>query len=704
MKRIFPVITLLLALFLFSAPWNASADDDYVRWLEAGSMLKTADDLARRFSGSSAQWQHPYGNPHPERVCELAPAWFTAYPASTITPEGRSIVRTLGDDDLWRVFEEIGISAIHTGPLKRSGGLSGRDYTPTVDGGFDRIGFEVAPEFGTDEDFIEMTRSTARHNAVVAEDVIPGHTGKGADFALALRNHTPYPGLYHMIAVRPEDWHLLPEVPAGKDSVNLRPDTVKALHSKGYIVGELQRVIFHEPGIKDTNWSAARPVMGADGVTRRWVYLHYFKEGQPTLNWLDPSFAAQRLLTGDIIKTLTVLGARIIRLDANGFLGVEPRTGSLVAWSEGHPLSVNATNTLAMAARKLGGFTFEELNLSLENLREFTRRGTDLSYDFVTRPAFYHALLTGDGELLRVTLRMMREYDIRPISLIHALQNHDEITYELVHFAAHADDSFVYHGEKIKGRDLRERIVKEAHEKAVGNKAPYNRLLGDGICTTSAGLCAAALGIGDPYRMDKAQKEAVKKAHLLLALYNAMQPGVFALSGWDLVGALPVPAESVKKLTADGDFRWVNRGSYDLMGKSPGAEASRAGLPKAECLYGPLPAQLKDPDSFASSLKRILKVRKQYGIHLAEQVDIPQVRNTSAVLMIHRLQSGEMEVTALNFGDKPVEEIVRVAGAERIRAIDPMGRDKPLEPSAGGAFTIRLGALEGKVLLIQTLQ
>ena len=24
------------------------------------------------------------------------------------------------------------------------------------------------------------------------------------------------------------------------------------------------------------------------------MYLHYFKEGQPTLNWLDPSFAAER--------------------------------------------------------------------------------------------------------------------------------------------------------------------------------------------------------------------------------------------------------------------------------------------------------------------------------------------------------------------------------------------------------------------------
>ena len=38
------------------------------------------------------------------------------------------------------------------------------------------------------------------------------------------------------------------------------------------------------------------------------------------------------------------------------------------------------------------------------------------------------------------------------------------------------------------------------------------------------------------------KKERVRRAHLLLAMFNALQPGVFALSGWDLVGALPIPA------------------------------------------------------------------------------------------------------------------------------------------------------------------
>ena len=87
----------------------------------------------------------------------------------------------------------------------------------------------------------------------------------------------------------------------------------------------MRRVIFFEPGVKETDWSATGVIVGVDGVARRWVYLHYFKEGQPSLNWLDPTFAAPQMIIGDALHSLDVLGARMLRLDANGFLGVERR-------------------------------------------------------------------------------------------------------------------------------------------------------------------------------------------------------------------------------------------------------------------------------------------------------------------------------------------------------------------------------------------
>jgi trehalose synthase len=229
----------------------------------------------------------------------------------------------LGDEDLWRAFKQIGINAVHTGPLKRAGGIFGREATPSVDGHFDRISTQIDEVFGTDEEFRLMCEMAAAHGGIVIDDIVPGHTGKGADFRLAEMKVGDYPGIYHMVEIPTEDWHLLPEVPPGRDSVNLDAEAESHLERAGYIVGRLQRVIFHEPGIKDTNWSATAPVTGPDGVERRWVYLHYFKDGQPSINWLDPTFAGMRLVVGDALHSLGTLGAGALRLDANGFLGVE---------------------------------------------------------------------------------------------------------------------------------------------------------------------------------------------------------------------------------------------------------------------------------------------------------------------------------------------------------------------------------------------
>ena len=59
-----------------------------------------------------------------------------------------------------------------------------------------------------------------------------------------------------MVEIEPDDWHYLPDVPAGRDSVNLDAATEERLEKAGYIIGRLQRVIFYAEGVKETNWSA----------------------------------------------------------------------------------------------------------------------------------------------------------------------------------------------------------------------------------------------------------------------------------------------------------------------------------------------------------------------------------------------------------------------------------------------------------------
>src|SRR6478735_3494315 len=547
----------------------------YVAWLLGESMLEDAKAFATQFSGQGSMWQNPFANPDPRAAIEKASVWFTAYPISMITKPGTSFLGTLGDEELWAAFEEIGIDGLHTGPVKKGGGLVGWDPTPSVDGHFDRISTQIDEAFGTEEEFRAMCEVAAGHLGMVLDDIVPGHTGKGADFRLAEMKVGDYPGIYHMVEIDPKDWHLLPEVSKG-DSVNLDLEAEDQLAKHGYIIGRMQRVIFYKPGVKDTNWSATPLVLGPDGVERRWVYLHYFKEGQPSINWLDPSFAGMRLVIGDALHSLGDLGSGALRLDANGFLGVERNTDDSPAWSEGHPLSEASNQFIASMVRKVGGFTFQELNLSITDIARSSARGADLSYDFVTRPAYHHALATGDTEFLRLTMNLARDAGVEPVQLVHALQNHDEMTYELVHFAAvHKDETFEFRGEEVLGGDLAVLIRGELTDRLTGEAGPYNSTFTqNGIASTMATIIAASLGMTEIDNLSVDQVEEIKDAHLLLAMFNAWQPGVFALSGWDLVGALTLDRKQVQALIASGDTRWIHRSAYDLMDYQPDATES----------------------------------------------------------------------------------------------------------------------------------
>ena len=687
----------------------------YVEWLVNHSMLGDAKTLARQLSGQPEMWGRAYASPHPRGAVDTASVWFTAYPLSQITGEGETFLAALGGDDLWDAFARIGIRAIHTGPVKLAGGVSGWTRTPSIDGHFDRISMTIDPTFGSEDDYRTMQGAAAARGATIIDDLVPAHTGKGADFRLAEMNYRDYPGIYHMVDIPREAWHLLPDEPPGKDSANLSAEDERRLKDEGFIIGELQRVIFYEPGVKETNWSATGEVLDTDGEPHRWVYLHYFKDGQPSINWLDPTFAGMRLVMGDALHALTDLGAGGLRLDANGFLGVERASEDDeggVAWSEGHPLSVAANQLIGSMVRKVGGFTFQELNLSMDAIRATSAAGPDLSYDFVTRPAYQHALVMGDAEFLRLTLREGREIGIDQASLVHALQNHDELTYELVHFGTtHRADTYLLGGVEYTGADLAEKIRDDLRRHITGPAAPYNAVFTqNGIASTTASVITASLGISDLTTITDADVERIRDAHLLLAAYNALQPGVFALSGWDLVGALPVDRDDVADLVSTGDTRWIERGAFDLMGHNPEANRSASGLPRARTLYGPLSEQLNDPNSFASRLGSMLHLRDAHGIATGTLLEIPEPDDTGILVLINRLAIGAVQVSVFNFSQREASTaissahlpvgagVVDLGTSEEVAVVRPRGRHSDDDQ---GAFDVTVAPFGFQALILK---
>ncbi|SDC21767.1 trehalose synthase [Mycolicibacterium neoaurum] len=632
----------------------------YVSWLLSQSMLSDANEISQQFSGQGSMWQNPFARPNPRGAVDTASVWFTAYPLSLITRPDESFLKAMADEEMWKAFAEIGIQAVHTGPVKRAGGISGWQQTPSVDGHFDRISTQIDPAFGTEDEFRQMCGTANWYGGTIIDDIVPGHTGKGADFRLAEMKYADYPGIYHMVEIDEQDWEHLPAVPAGADSVNVDSVTEDWLDKAGYIIGKLQRVIFYAEGIKETNWSVTRPIVGVDGIERRWVYLHYFKDGQPSINWLDPSFAGMRLVIGDALHSLSDLGSGGLRLDANGFLGAEKSAEDDVGWSEGHPLSQAANQFIGSMVRKLGGFTFQELNLTIDDIRDNSLAGSDLSYDFINRPAYHHALATADTEFLRLTLRTTLDTDVDPASLVHALQNHDELTYELVHWSAgHRDDHYTYKGQDVTGEQLGQAIRDDLTHTLTGPDAPYNLVFTtNGIACTTATVIAATLGYSD--LVDIEDIDRIRRAHLLLAMFNALQPGVFALSGWDLCGMLTLPADQVSELLRGGDTRWIHRAAHDLMGVNPDATHSSEGMPRGTSLYGSIPEQLADETSFLRQLQAILRVRTHFGIATSRQIDIPEVSHRGMLVMVHQLDDPhQLQLTVLNFANEEIAGTVR---------------------------------------------
>ena len=171
---------------------NAS-NPDYVTWLKNQSMLLNAQKILAKYIGKKDEWQHEFSFPITDKILEKYPVMYTAYPDSTLTTEGQNFLEYYSLPEIWKVFDEIGIKILHTCPIKKSGGLDGYNYTPTIDGYFDRIELEVEPIFGNQENYRKAAEIASENGGIVLADIVPGHTGMGADFLLAAMFCENYP-------------------------------------------------------------------------------------------------------------------------------------------------------------------------------------------------------------------------------------------------------------------------------------------------------------------------------------------------------------------------------------------------------------------------------------------------------------------------------------------------------------------------------
>ena len=254
---------------------------------------------------------------------------------------GEIVPRALADHGLWEAFAAIGIDAVHTGPVKQAGGLNGcaadaRRSTATSTASACRS-TRVRHRGGVPQ----LCAIAAEYEGTVIDDIVPGHTGKGADFRLAEMVTATTPASTTWSRSTADDWHLLPDVPDGARLASTStPRPRQRLERRGYIIGRLQRVIFYEPGVKETNWSATAR-RHRRRRRRAALGLPALLQGGPALDQLARP-VLRRHAAGDRRRAARARRPRRGR-PAPGRQRLprrrEVRAEDEPAWSEGHPLS-----------------------------------------------------------------------------------------------------------------------------------------------------------------------------------------------------------------------------------------------------------------------------------------------------------------------------------------------------------------------------
>jgi maltose alpha-D-glucosyltransferase/alpha-amylase len=154
-----------------------------------------------------------------------------------------------------------------------------------------------------------------------------------------------------------------------------------------------------------------------------------------------------------------------------------------------------------------------------------------------------------------------------------------------------------------------------------------------------------------------------------------------------------VPLAGVKDRVGEGDFRWVNRGGVDLLGANPRATTSAIGLPRAKTLYGPVPEQLRDPDSFVSRLKAMLAARREYRIAEGELLAVPEPKAAGVCVLVLKLPDHALAVTVLNFGRDDADEVVELPGNSK----PPAGAWTDILTGRAGAAKFEAGRLRIRI-------
>ena len=649
------------------------ADPGFIQQLEKRSMLHQAFSMAKIVSGSSIGWGGAASSA-PDGIKSYADAWLFINPNMMLVESRSNALTTMSNTRFWAVAREAGLKGIFVAPTGGSGAMWHSDGSDSSDGD-DVAQYKFAEHIGTDDAYRNFISKSIDNKSLVGGDMVPAATGLGPDFFLASRNVREYPGIYCLIEVPEELWPELPATSSKWAGSPISKQVVSTLSAKNLLPAAMLG-----DSTLDSGWAATTAIAGIDGQIRRWVYRYNRNPNFAVLNWEDPSRAANRILSGSVVRQVGMQGQSLIGLKLDAFHGLEAGTGGAGKHDLGPALS--AGQSMSREVKRYGGWAWQRDNgLSIGNMRQILNSDVDFVTDNALSPAAEHALLTGDSSLLRYQADKLIASGINTGRLVHSTAFHEGLSYTLPTLSEDAQGG---------NKDALELLQKTQRELAakLGQSTRYNVLY-----TTSAGLAASALGLSDT-SVSAEHISTIAKGQLALHFFKAMQPGLFMVGGQDLVGALPLPAGMVS------ETHFVSRGAYSLSNTSGMFASGGQTITKARTLYAPADEQVSDKKSFVSQLGKLMEQRRRFNVSKGTLIARPATKNEGVIAILSRLHSGKGLLTVVNFSQKSVDENIDLgkyqASAKGLTAVAGTGTMN----GDGGSVLVSLPAWGTKAALI----
>lgn len=608
----FPLlITALFTALLFACTQKAPVPEHayltgrpspaYIQWLEGQAFLRKATEITSVVSGSSLSWRHGSRAP---LLPKEARVWFSASPALTAWAGQNSFLSALEKKGMTEKLADMGIDGLYLHGMADTGD-EWQGLSPDQGLGEDAASFPFGRVAGRDEEYQALLSSLARAKLLIGGSLLPANPGMGPDFFLASRAVRDYPGLYAMLEVPHNAQHILPELEEHEYAA-LCPRQTEALAAQGVMAPALVQDAY-AISQEAHGWAATGPIVGVDGVKRRWIYRFFAYPRRPVLHWDDPSGAAMRIMEASLIEQAGLKHQALVGLYAAAWMGLDAvHAGELYAAEDELEPGLSALSVLARNAHRYGAALIMEDSLPMERLAALQRTGVDFCFDSVLFPALEKSLLIKSAEPVRRSLRASLRMGVEHKAL----------------WRAAADGLPRPGGEELLS------LMPEGWAKILQrhDRQKYAPRI------NAITLAAASAGTAPGKAPDAADICAIEDAHMLQIAVRAFLPGLLMISGADLSGALPQGED------------WPATPPLWHMDAAP---SSRQGLPSGLALY-----QLPAGSDAEHKLKSIMAARKSCNIAMGRLTHVPECGEKSVLIMVSALPSGANLAFLGNFSEK----------------------------------------------------